>query len=41
MTRKVFTISGRLKGVTIKHNIVKEFEFYAGDIIGVNVITNS
>ncbi len=41
MTRKVFTIGGGSKGATIKHNIVKKFELYAEDIIGVDVITNS
>ncbi len=37
MSRKIITIGGGSKGVTIKNNIVKQFELKAGDMVGVDV----
>ena len=34
MSRKIITIGGGSKGVTIKHNVVKQFKLKRGDIIG-------
>lgn len=37
MTKKIITIGGGSKGVTIKNNLVKEFELITGDILGINI----
>jgi len=37
VTKKIITIGGGSKGVTIKNNIVKEFELKTGDILGVDI----
>ncbi len=37
MTRKIITIGGGSKGVTIKSNIVKELSLKAKDVLGVNI----
>ena len=41
MSRKIITIGGGSKGVTIKTNVAKQFEIQAGDMVGVDVKMDS
>ncbi|MFX1297311.1 MAG: hypothetical protein ACFFD2_20960 [Promethearchaeota archaeon] len=37
MSRKIISVGGVSKGVTIKHNVAKEFKLKVGDMIGIDI----